>query len=73
MYICAQFLKTMQQGEFESRHIGPRKADLDAMLATIGVGSLDELIRLTVPAGIRPLMLSRNDFARSVLCGLSTL
>lgn len=53
MYICAQFLKTMQQGEFESRHIGPREADLDAMLATIGLASLDELIRLTVPAAIR--------------------
>lgn len=28
--------------------------------------------RPTIPAEIRPLMLSRNDFARSVLCGLST-
>ena len=43
----------MQQGEFESRHIGPGKADLESMLRTIGVKSLDELIHLTVPAGIR--------------------
>jgi glycine dehydrogenase len=39
--------------EFVRRHIGPSAADLDHMLATIGAGSLDELIDQTVPAAIR--------------------
>ncbi len=35
------------------RHIGPSPAEMEAMLATLGVGSLDELIDQTVPASIR--------------------
>jgi len=38
---------------FESRHIGPSPQDVSAMLTTIGVASLDELIAQTVPEGIR--------------------
>src|SRR6476469_8139972 len=38
---------------FADRHIGPREAELAAMLAAVGVGSLDELIDRTVPAAIR--------------------
>ncbi|MEK0083595.1 aminomethyl-transferring glycine dehydrogenase [Benzoatithermus flavus] len=38
---------------FVSRHIGPREDEIGAMLAAIGVGSLDELIERTVPAAIR--------------------
>jgi glycine dehydrogenase len=38
---------------FESRHIGTLGADLSNMLRTIGVNSLDELIRQTVPDQIR--------------------
>ncbi len=38
---------------FESRHIGPDAAERDAMLRSIGVGSLDELIDQTMPSGIR--------------------
>ncbi len=38
---------------FARRHLGPRPSDLPAMLATIGVTSLDELIAQTVPANIR--------------------
>jgi glycine dehydrogenase len=41
-----------QSNEFLGRHIGTL-ADTDSMLATIGVGSLDELIDKTVPASIR--------------------
>jgi len=44
---------TMNTDRFALRHIGPRKADLDNMLETIGVESIDELIFETVPAGIR--------------------
>ena len=35
------------------RHIGPSPAEMQAMLAAVGVESLDELIAQTVPAGIR--------------------
>ncbi len=38
---------------FEPRHIGPNPEDTTAMLATIGVSSLDELIEQTVPSHIR--------------------
>lgn len=38
---------------FADRHVGPRDADVAAMLAELGVASLDELIAQTVPEGIR--------------------
>ena len=37
---------------FEDRHIGPRAADLDEMLAAVGVSSLDELMAQTIPQAI---------------------
>src|SRR5262245_32539982 len=40
-------------GSFQSRHIGPDAAERDAMLAAIGVPSLDALIEQTIPPGIR--------------------
>lgn len=43
----------LQNTEFQRRHNGPDAADTQAMLQTIGVNSLDELIDQTVPAGIR--------------------
>ncbi|MEN9497453.1 MAG: hypothetical protein RL750_352, partial [Bacteroidota bacterium] len=39
--------------EFQSRHIGPRSADLADMLNTIGEQQLSELIDRTVPPNIR--------------------
>ena len=42
-----------QSNEFQTRHIGVNEADTQAMLQTIGVSSLDELISKTIPAGIR--------------------
>ncbi len=38
---------------FARRHIGPSAVDVQTMLATIGVASMQELIDKTVPAGIR--------------------
>jgi glycine cleavage system pyridoxal-binding protein P len=35
--------------DFESRHIGPGPHEVRAMLETIGVASLDELIAQTIP------------------------
>lgn len=43
----------MEIGTFAARHIGPRKHEEAAMLAAIGVNSLDELIDQTIPANIR--------------------
>lgn len=43
----------VQNEEFIGRHIGPNANDTQAMLKTIGVDSLDELVNRTVPAGIR--------------------
>jgi len=37
---------------FADRHIGPRPADVEKMLATIGAASLDELVSQTVPRSI---------------------
>lgn len=42
-----------QSNEFHGRHIGPRAEDTKAMLKTIGVASLEELISKTVPDSIR--------------------
>ena len=38
---------------FQRRHVGPRPAELDQMLARVGASSLDALIDEAVPAGIR--------------------
>ena len=39
-------------GEFIRRHIGPDEAQVDGILKTLGVNSIDSLIEQTVPAGI---------------------
>ncbi|MGI9192522.1 MAG: glycine dehydrogenase, partial [Chitinophagaceae bacterium] len=46
-------LREKQQHEFIGRHIGPNAAETQAMLNTVGVASMDELIDKTVPAAIR--------------------
>jgi glycine dehydrogenase len=47
-------LNDLERGvPFADRHIGPRAAELDTMLAAIGVSSLDELAERVVPAVIR--------------------
>ncbi len=42
----------MIQDSFYNRHMGPRSKDIDSMLETIGVSSLDELIKQTLPNNI---------------------
>jgi glycine dehydrogenase len=49
----ASLAELEQRDEFIGRHIGPDANSIPAMLATIGVVSLDQLIAQTVPAGIR--------------------
>ncbi len=47
---------------FADRHVGPRADDLTAMLATLGYGSLDELVTAAVPSVIRePVPLSVTE------------
>ncbi len=61
---------------FARRHLGPRPADLPAMLETIGVSSLEELIAQTVPANIRmqrPLDLPAARTESEVLADLRAL
>ncbi len=41
------------RARFDTRHIGPRDADVAAMLETLGLSSLDELAGQVVPADIR--------------------
>ncbi|MDR2364408.1 MAG: aminomethyl-transferring glycine dehydrogenase [Zoogloeaceae bacterium] len=43
----------LQQEDFIARHIGASPAERAEMLAALGVGSLDELMAQTLPAGIR--------------------
>lgn len=43
----------MSSTNFASRHIGPRPHEVQEMLDTIGVSSIDELINKTVPEAIR--------------------
>jgi glycine dehydrogenase len=37
---------------FADRHIGPKPADIEKMLATVGAASIDDLIAETVPVSI---------------------
>ena len=43
----------MRTDAFALRHLGPRESDLNQMLETIGVASLDQLIYETIPNDIR--------------------
>jgi glycine dehydrogenase len=44
---------TQQKNEFLSRHLGPREHEISAMLQTLNVHSMDELLDQTIPAVIR--------------------
>jgi glycine dehydrogenase len=46
-------LFAQQSTEFIGRHIGPNKEETKQMLRTIGAGSMEELIKKTVPSSIR--------------------
>ncbi len=42
----------MNSDQFSERHLGPRQPEIDLMLDTIGVASVDELVARTIPASI---------------------
>ncbi|HEV2309926.1 MAG TPA: glycine dehydrogenase (aminomethyl-transferring), partial [Acidimicrobiia bacterium] len=46
-------LRDLEPTRFVERHVGPNADEQAAMLATLGLGSLDELARAVVPASIR--------------------
>lgn len=46
-------INVLYSEKFESRHNGPWKEDVETMLKTIGVSSLDQLISETIPSSIR--------------------
>src|SRR5438874_330627 len=61
---------------FVQRHIGPDENDVRAMLQTLGLSSLDELVEKTVPASIRlrrPLELGEPRGEMDVLAELREL
>ena len=42
----------MKTDSFVARHVGPRGTNVQEMLTTIGVKSMDELIKKTIPSDI---------------------
>ena len=65
-----------QTEDFVTRHIGPRDTDIDTMLETVGVESLDRLIEQAVPAGLRadtPLDLPPGRREEDVLRALRSM
>ncbi|UBM60323.1 aminomethyl-transferring glycine dehydrogenase [Marinilongibacter aquaticus] len=63
----------MAHEQFEERHHGKRSKNLNAMLKTLGVENLDQLIGQTLPEGIRlakplqlPEALSESDFLAEI-------
>jgi glycine dehydrogenase len=61
---------------FDERHIGPRAADLPAMLEVVGAASLDALIDESVPSAIRnpkPLDLPPAESESTYLARLETI
>jgi glycine dehydrogenase len=42
----------MKSDLFSQRHLGPRQSDIQEMLETIGVGTMDELVSRTIPKAI---------------------
>ncbi|MGY3053475.1 glycine dehydrogenase [Pedobacter sp. UYEF25] len=61
------------QEEFQTRHIAPNEADAEAMLAVIGVNSIDQLIDETVPANIKLKKPLNLPAAKSEIEYLTTL
>lgn len=43
----------IKQEQFQTRHLGPDQSEIDVMLKTVGVSSVDELIEQTIPNQIR--------------------
>ncbi len=76
MYFCAtktQLNLLMRTDSFALRHIGPKAENLQEMLDTIGVDSIEQLIYETIPDDIRlenplnlPKAMSENQYAEHI-------
>jgi glycine dehydrogenase len=73
LYFCHLKIKIMQTDSFVVRHLGPRDKDVQKMLKTIGINSLDELIFNTIPSDIRlkndldlPKAMNEIEFANHI-------
>jgi len=69
-------LRDLELTRFVDRHVGPDADEQTAMLATLGLSSLDELARATVPPAIRaddPLELPAAATEAAVLAELRAL
>ena len=65
-----------QQDDFVDRHIGPNAAEIDSMLQTLGIPSLDALVERAVPPSIferSPLGLPESRTESDVLQSLRRL
>jgi glycine dehydrogenase len=63
----------LDSDSFIQRHIGPRPGDGETMLQALGLASMDELIKKTVPASIRlgkPIQIGNPQSEYSTLCEL---
>ena len=65
-----------QRDDFIDRHIGPCTSEIAAMLASIGVATLEQLVDQTVPAAIRmraPLALAEPRAEHDALASLRAM
>ena len=65
-----------QRDDFVRRHIGPSASEIEAMLGTLEIESLDELVARTVPKSIRsntPLDLPASRREQDVLSELHAM
>jgi glycine dehydrogenase len=54
MSVISKAIRDLEMGDdFVSRHIGPRRADCEAMLEQVGADSIDDLVTQTLPSSIR--------------------
>jgi glycine dehydrogenase len=73
---AAAAARLFEDDRFDSRHLGPRPADIAAMLKVLGFSSLDDLVDAIVPADIRlkrPLALPAALTERQALDEMRTL
>ena len=64
------------QHQFVDRHVGPNQEELSHMLHTIGVGSIEELIDLSIPKSIQSkekllLLKGIGDYTSSAIASIA--
>jgi len=69
-------LRLASQNDFQRRHIGPNAAEIETMLAQLGLSSLEDLIERAVPAAIRmqrSLQIGEASSEQSLLADLKAI